>query len=234
MTYYNIVFHMGHERFAAALRRRRGVGRHPARPAARGVGPWAVAADAAGVETVLLAAPTAPDERLPRICARARGFVYAVGLLGVTGERDRARRVSATIIAQRLKAVTDKPVLIGVGISNAAAGRRGVPGRRRRGHRQRRRPPGARRRRPARRRRLRRRRPRRPRRGLSAPRGSDRVADAFELGDDAQHHLVGAAADREQRGCRGRSGPSRSPPCSRCRRGTACTSRRPRGAGGRS
>ena len=40
-----------------------------------------------GVETVMLAAPTAPDERLPRIAARARGFVYSVGLLGVTGER---------------------------------------------------------------------------------------------------------------------------------------------------
>ena len=36
----------------------------------------------------MLAAPTAPDERLPRVCDRARGFVYAVGLLGVTGERD--------------------------------------------------------------------------------------------------------------------------------------------------
>ena len=120
MTYYNICFHMGHERFAAALAEAgRGRG-DPARPAARGSrAPWAAAADAAGIETVMLAAPTAPDERLPRICARARGFVYAVGLLGVTGERDELAS-SATIIADRLKAVTDKPVLIGVGISNAA------------------------------------------------------------------------------------------------------------------
>ena len=66
----------------------------------------------------MLAAPTAPDERLPRVCERARGFVYAVGLLGVTGERDELAS-SATVIAKRLKAVTDKPVLIGVGISNA-------------------------------------------------------------------------------------------------------------------
>ena len=80
------------------------------------VGPWAAAADAAGVETVLLAAPTAPDERLPRVVARARGFVYAVGLLGVTGERD-ALAASSLVIARRLKAVTDKPVLVGVGVS---------------------------------------------------------------------------------------------------------------------
>ena len=50
-------------------------------------GPWCDAADDAEIETVMLAAPTAPDERLPRIVARSRGFVYAVGLLGVTGER---------------------------------------------------------------------------------------------------------------------------------------------------
>ena len=70
----------------------------------------------------MLAAPTAPDERLPRICARARGFVYAVGLLGVTGERARLAD-SAVEMARRLKAVTDLPVLVGVGVSNADAGR---------------------------------------------------------------------------------------------------------------
>jgi len=118
MTYYNIAFHMGHERFAASLGEA-GVAAAilPDLPLEES-GEWSVAADAAGIETVMLAAPTAPDERLPRVCARARGFVYAVGLLGVTGERD-ALAASATIIAGRLKAVTDKPVLIGVGISNA-------------------------------------------------------------------------------------------------------------------
>ena len=54
------------------------------------------AADAAGIETVMLAAPTAPDERLPRVCARARGFVYGVGLLGITGERDSLARSAIT------------------------------------------------------------------------------------------------------------------------------------------
>jgi tryptophan synthase alpha chain len=118
MTYYNIAFRTGHERFAAALVES-GVAAAilPDLPLEE-VGPWAAAADAAGVETVMLAAPTAPDERLPRICARARGFVYAVGLLGVTGERA-ALAASATVIAGRVKAVTDLPVLIGVGVSNA-------------------------------------------------------------------------------------------------------------------
>jgi tryptophan synthase alpha chain len=118
MTYYNLVHHDGHERFAGRL-------------VAAGIdacilpdlpleeaGPWCTAADAAGVETVLLAAPTTPDGRLPLIAARARGFVYSVGLLGVTGERS-ALAASATVLAARLKAVTDRPVLVGVGVSNA-------------------------------------------------------------------------------------------------------------------
>jgi tryptophan synthase alpha chain len=118
MTYYNLAFHMGHERFASSLAEA-GVAAAilPDLPLEE-VGPWAAAADAAGVETVLLAAPTAPDDRLPQVVARARGFVYAVGLLGVTGERD-ALAASSLVIARRLKAVTDKPVLVGVGVSTA-------------------------------------------------------------------------------------------------------------------
>ena len=120
MTYYNLVFRAGHERFAESLRAS-GVSAAPSLPdlPLEESGPWCEAADAAGVETVMLAAPTAPDERLPRVCARSRGFVYAVGLLGVTGERS-SLAASAVALAQRLKAVTDLPVLVGVGVSNAA------------------------------------------------------------------------------------------------------------------
>ena len=108
---------MGHERFAQRL-------------AASGIDAaivpdlpldelngWADAADAADVETVLLAAPTTSDERLHAICERSRGFVYGVALLGITGERTELA-VEATVMGRRLKAVTDKPVLLGLGISN--------------------------------------------------------------------------------------------------------------------
>ena len=80
--------------------------------------PWTWAADHEGVETIMLAAPTAPDERLPLIAARSRGFVYSVGLLGVTGERA-TLAATATALAGRLKAITDVPVLVGVGVSDA-------------------------------------------------------------------------------------------------------------------
>lgn len=118
MCYYNTVHHAGHRRFAAALVDA-GVCAAivPDLPLDESE-PWCRAADHLGVETVMLAAPTAPDSRLPRIVARARGFVYSVGLLGVTGERSTLAS-TATALAGRLKAVTDVPVLVGVGVSNA-------------------------------------------------------------------------------------------------------------------
>lgn len=119
MTYVNIAHHMGYERFASSLA---GAGVSgcilPDLPLEE-VGEWAECADTAGVETVLLAAPTAPDERLPRICARSRGFVYSVGLMGITGVREHLA-ASATRTAARLKAVTDMPVLVGVGVGTPA------------------------------------------------------------------------------------------------------------------
>lgn len=119
MTYYNLVFRAGHDRFAAELAEAGVSGAILPDLPLEEVGPWATAADRCAVATVLLAAPTAPDERLPRICERSRGFVYAVSLLGITGERVRLAD-TAVGMAQRLKAVTDRPVLVGIGISNAA------------------------------------------------------------------------------------------------------------------
>lgn len=116
MTYYNICFRMGHRRFASALVQAGfSAAILPDLPLEE-VEPWARAADQEGIETVLLAAPTAPDERLPRIVERARGFVYGVGLVGITGERAELA-ASAVEMARRLKEVTDKPVIIGIGVS---------------------------------------------------------------------------------------------------------------------
>ena len=119
MTYYNLAYHAGHERFAAQLADAGVDGCILPDLPLEEVGGWAAAADTAGVETVLLAAPTAPDERLPRICARSRGFVYAVSLVGITGERA-SLSGTALHMARRLKAVTDQPVIAGIGISDAA------------------------------------------------------------------------------------------------------------------
>jgi tryptophan synthase alpha chain len=118
MTYYNLVHHPGPDRFALELQRAGIAAAILPDLSLEEAWPWCEAADACGIETILLAAPTAPDDRLPRIVERSRGFIYSVGLLGVTGERASLAE-TATDLAARLKAITDKPVLVGVGVSNA-------------------------------------------------------------------------------------------------------------------
>jgi tryptophan synthase alpha chain len=118
MTYTNPVGHMGYRRFAAALADAGIAGAILPDLPLDELGGWAEAADAHEVETVLLAAPTTPDDRLAAICERSRGFVYGVSLMGVTGERT-ALASQAGDMGRRLKAVTDLPVLLGIGISNA-------------------------------------------------------------------------------------------------------------------
>jgi tryptophan synthase alpha chain len=116
MTYYNLVARMGHERCAQHLRDCGVDGAIVPDLPYDELNGWGDAADAAGVETVLLAAPTTPDDRLARICERSHGFVYGVSLMGVTGERDELA-IHAGEMGRRCKAATDKPVLLGVGIS---------------------------------------------------------------------------------------------------------------------
>jgi tryptophan synthase alpha chain len=116
MTYYNIVYRAGHKRMANSLVAAGVSGAIIPDLSLEELAPWAREADAAGVETVLLVAPSSPDDRVARICDRARGFVYAVARMGVTGERaelgDEARQV-----VERIRHHTDMPVCVGVGVS---------------------------------------------------------------------------------------------------------------------
>jgi tryptophan synthase alpha chain len=116
MTYYNPIHHAGVDRFAASLADTGIDGAIVPDLPLDELDPWAAAADAATIETVLLAAPTTSDDRLRAICERSRGFVYGVALMGVTGERDRLA-ANALEMGRRCKAATDRPVLLGVGIS---------------------------------------------------------------------------------------------------------------------
>ena len=116
MTYVNVVLRPGPARFAPRLAEAGVAGVILPDLPVDELDDWAPAAEAAGLETILLAAPTTPPERLSVICARSRGWVYGVSVLGVTGERA-SLPPTAVEMGRRLKACTDKPVLLGVGVS---------------------------------------------------------------------------------------------------------------------
>ena len=116
MTYANLPHKAGWERFATDLARAGITGAVVPDLPLEESSPWEAAATAAGVDTVLLAAPNSPPDRLARICGRSRGFVYGVTVMGVTGARaDLASTASG--LGDRLKAATDLPVLMGFGVS---------------------------------------------------------------------------------------------------------------------
>jgi tryptophan synthase alpha chain len=77
------------------------------------------ALDDAGIDTVLLVAPTTSDERLPMLLARCRGFVYCLSRTGVTGRSDGYAGSLETRLAA-VRAHTALPIAVGFGISSAA------------------------------------------------------------------------------------------------------------------
>jgi tryptophan synthase alpha chain len=70
------------------------------------------------LDLILLVAPTSTDERLRTIAERASGFIYAVSRTGVTGATAELSNEAEKLV-RRVRAVTDLPIAVGFGISNA-------------------------------------------------------------------------------------------------------------------
>jgi len=71
----------------------------------------------AGIDVVLLVAPTSSDERLRRIGSASRGFVYVVGVVGTTGARREADPALPRIL-DRVRHATTQPLVAGFGLSD--------------------------------------------------------------------------------------------------------------------
>lgn len=69
-----------------------------------------------GLALVFMLAPTSNDERIKLASAAATGFIYVVSLTGITGARRELPAYLKDFIA-RLRASTDKPLVLGFGIS---------------------------------------------------------------------------------------------------------------------
>lgn len=120
MTYFNIAWHYGGtERLDDFAREAAEAGLAgailPDLPAVEG-GEWAGIAAAHGLETVFLTSPTSTDERIAAVADVSTGFIYATSTLGVTGVRESLSDRAGPLV-ERVRAVTDKPVCVGIGIT---------------------------------------------------------------------------------------------------------------------
>ncbi|MBK8077625.1 MAG: tryptophan synthase subunit alpha [Kineosporiaceae bacterium] len=119
MTYANLVFHPGAQRFCRQLADAGVAGLIVPDVPFDEVDDLESAAREAGIELVQLVAPSTDPRRSDEICRRSRGFVYVVATMGTTGVRERLDPAAARVAAQARQA-TDLPVLIGFGISTAS------------------------------------------------------------------------------------------------------------------
>jgi tryptophan synthase alpha chain len=116
MCYANMVFAPGATAFVERLARA-GVCGLIVPDLPQGEAPEVLAAcEERGVALVPLVAPTTTPERLAAIGARARGFLYTVSVVGITGERQELGERFAEVVA-RARASTSVPVALGFGIS---------------------------------------------------------------------------------------------------------------------
>ena len=116
MTYANVVFSYGTEKFLSQCE-------------ALGIDglilpdvpfeereDFAPACDARGIALISMIAPTS-EQRIAAISRNAKGFIYIVSSLGVTGVRSEIKTDIAGMV-RAIRAVTDTPCAVGFGISN--------------------------------------------------------------------------------------------------------------------
>jgi tryptophan synthase alpha chain len=119
MTYWNPVDKYGVNAFARDLASAGGSGLITPDLTVEEAGSWLAASDAYGLDRVFLVAPSSTEERVAKITAACRGFVYAVSLMGITGARDAVSGDAAGLV-KRIREHTDLPVAVGLGVSNRA------------------------------------------------------------------------------------------------------------------
>lgn len=119
LTYTNIALHHrgGPRGFCRALAAAGGDGLILADLPVEECAPFREAARDAGLDLVLLAAPTSDPARVERIASCSSGFLYLVSLLGVTGARSRLPPGLAATVGTVRRSARGLPVAVGFGIS---------------------------------------------------------------------------------------------------------------------
>jgi tryptophan synthase alpha chain len=119
MTYWNPVLRYGVEAFSRDLAGAGGLGLITPDLIPDEAGDWLAASDRYGLDRIFLVAPSSTPERLAATVSASRGFVYAASTMGVTGARDAVSNAAPELVA-RVRAVSDIPVGVGLGVRSRA------------------------------------------------------------------------------------------------------------------
>ncbi len=115
MTYANVVFSYGIERFTARCEALGVSGLVLPDVPFEECAEFEGACDAHGIALIRFVAPTS-GERIPMICRGSKGFIYVVSSLGVTGVREGVPAELTDTLAS-IRAATDTPACVGFGIA---------------------------------------------------------------------------------------------------------------------
>ncbi|MGU3499173.1 tryptophan synthase subunit alpha [Mycobacterium sp. C31M] len=119
MTYWNPVLRKGVDAFARDLAAAGGLGLITPDLIPDEADDWMAASDAHGLDRIFLVAPSSTPERLAATVQASRGFVYAASTMGVTGARDAVSNAAPELVS-RVKAISDIPVGVGLGVRSGA------------------------------------------------------------------------------------------------------------------
>jgi tryptophan synthase alpha chain len=114
--YYNPIFQMGLEKFAAAASSAGADGVLVTDLTPEESVDYRRILAAHHLDTVFLGAPTSTDERLSTIAAVTSGFLYLISRTGVTGAKDSLPDELPALL-RRARAITTIPIAVGFGIS---------------------------------------------------------------------------------------------------------------------
>lgn len=115
MTYWNPVLRRGIDAFARDLAAAGGLGLITPDLIPDEADEWMAASEAHDLDRIFLVAPSSTPERLTQTVLASRGFVYAASTMGVTGARDAVSNAAPELVS-RVKAVSDIPVGVGLGV----------------------------------------------------------------------------------------------------------------------
>ena len=116
LVYCNLIYRRGIDRFFREAGQAGVDGILAADVPVEEAGQFLEASDRWNVDPIFMVTPATTEKRLDAILKRARGFLYMVALLGVTGARG-SLHPAALKLLRRVRSRTDLPICVGFGIS---------------------------------------------------------------------------------------------------------------------